>query len=322
MIFGKNPRQVESLKLDTNEGYALWRAYTDMNLSIGHMSHLNNYIHDTDFLVYLSKTIEDLKKECHTVEKLMQKYSIAGPEPAVEKHKTAGNSEILNDQDSAEILYRFMRQDVNSMALSLKYPPTNDDIWLFMAGLTKSALYRIDNHIKYMKLKNWLIEPPLYPYVPPDNHEKVATNEIVLLWEHLVIRYHSIRKLQNFLTLASDTDLIALLKMTIELNQKNSNTLEDKLVYYGVSLPKHYSNIIVNSKDKTMVTDRFIFGSMAQIIRDAIVLHVSFIQEVVVNDKLRQYFIDLSLGEIDYIHEFNKFGKVKGWLFTTPIFRG
>jgi hypothetical protein len=151
MIFGKNLGQAESLKLDTNECYTLWRVYTDMNLSIGHMSHIRKYIHDADFAVYLSKILKDFKKECHTIEKLMQKYSIAGPEPAVEKHKTVGNSEILNDQDAAEVLYRFMRLDVNLMALSLKYPPTNDDIWSFMVDLTKSALYRIDNLIKYMK---------------------------------------------------------------------------------------------------------------------------------------------------------------------------
>ncbi|WP_161821767.1 DUF3231 family protein [Sporotomaculum syntrophicum] len=321
MIFGKNSRQVESLKLDTNEAYTLWRAYTDMNLTIGHMSLIKNFIHDADFVVYLSKTIEDLKKECHTIEKLMQKYSIAAPEPAVDNNKTSGNSEVLTDRNAAEVLYRFIRLDVNLMALSLKYPPTNDDIWSFMVGLTKSALYRIDSLIKYMKLKNWVNEPPLYPYVPPDNHEQVATNEIALLWEHLIYRYHSIRQIQNFLAFASDPDLITLLKMIIGLMQGNINTLEDKLVYYGVSLPKHYSNIIVNVEDKTIVPDRYLLSSILQVMRNAIVLHVSLIQEVIVNDKLRKFFIDLSLSEIDDLGKITKYGKVKGWVFTTPIYK-
>ena len=67
------------------------------------------------------------------------------------------------------------------MALGLKYTPTDDGIWSFMVDLTKSAINRTDNLIKYMKLKNWLYEPPLCPYVPPDTKEKVATNEISLM---------------------------------------------------------------------------------------------------------------------------------------------
>jgi len=322
MIFSKSSRPVAALKLNTNEAYTLWRAYTDMNLSISHMSLLKNLIHDADFVIYLAKTIEDLKKECQTIEQLLQKFSIAGPEPAVDNNKTSGNSEILTDQNAAEVLYRFMRLDVNLMALSLQYPPTNDDIWSFMVGLTKSALARIDSYIKYMKLKNWLYEPPLYPYVPPDNHEQVATNEIALLWEHLIFRYHSLRQMQNYSTYAADPDFIALLKNAIGLMQENINTLEAKLVYYGVSLPKHYSNITVAVKDKTLVTDRYMLGNMLQVMRNSIVLHVSLIQEVIVNDNLRKFFIDLSLSEIEKLGKITKYGKAKGWEFTPPIIRG
>ncbi len=322
MNFLKNPRQIESEKLDVHEAYTLWRAYTDRNISIGHMSLLRNFIHDADFVVYLSKTIEDLKKECNTIEKLMQKYSIVGPEPAVDKRKTAVNSEILKDQDAAEVLDRFLRLDVNLIALSLKYTPADDGVWSFMVDLTKSAMYRVDNLIKYMKLKNWIIEPPLYQYVPPDNNEKVATNEIALLWDHLVFRYHNIKQLQNYLTLASDPDFMVLLNMGIGFLQKDIKTLEDKLVYYGINLPKHYTNIIVTIEDKTLVDDKFMLGSTIRGMRNAIALHASFIQEVIVSDNLRKFFIDLTLKEIDYLSKFTKYGKVKGWVFPTPIFRG
>ncbi|SFG12777.1 hypothetical protein SAMN05660649_00788 [Desulfotomaculum arcticum] len=84
MISLKNPRQVEAVKLDVHEADTLWRAYTDRNISIDHMTRLKNSIHDNDFSVYLAKILEDLKKECTTIEKLMQKFSIVGPEPAVE----------------------------------------------------------------------------------------------------------------------------------------------------------------------------------------------------------------------------------------------
>ncbi len=322
MNFFKNPGQTKSEKLDVHEAYTLWRAYTDRNISIGHMSILKTYVHDDDFKIYLSKIIEELKKECITIEKLMQKYSIVSPDPAVDKHKTTGNSEIEKDQDAAEVLNRFLRLDVDLMALSLKYTPTNDGVWSFMVDLTKSSIYRIDNLIKYMKLKNWLAEPPLYPYVPPDNIEKVATNEIALLWDHLVFRYHNIRQTQVFSTLASDPDFIVLLRTGVGILQKDIKALEDILVRYGVSLPKHYANITVALEDKTIYGDNYMLATIIRGMRDALALHASSIQEVIVNDKLRKFFIDLTLQEVNHLNKFTKYGKVKGWVFPTPVFRG
>ncbi len=318
----KSSRQIESVKLDVHEAYTIWRSFTDRNASINYMSMLKNYIHDADFVVYLTKILEDLKKECHALEKLMQKYSIAGPDPAVDRHINAGNSEIVMDREAAQVLNRFIRLDVNLAALSLKFTPTNDDIWSFMVTLTKSAINRIDNLIIYMKLKNWLYVPPLYPYVPSDNSEKVAINSITVLWDHLVYRYHNLRQTQVFSTLASDPDLIILLKIGIKILQKNIKVLEDKLIYFGLSLPKSYSNITITIEDKNMLDDKFILNLIRAGMRDALSLHISSIQEVLVNDKLRNFFIDLTLNEIDYINKFTKYGKAKGWVYPAPLFRG
>ncbi|WP_347488544.1 DUF3231 family protein [Desulfoscipio sp. XC116] len=322
MTFFRNPRQIESAKLDVHEAYTLWRAYTDRNISIDHMNHLKNFIHDADFVVYLSKILADLKKESNTLEGLLQKYSIVGPEPAVEKHNTAGNSEIISDQNAAEVMHRFIRLDVNLMALSLKYTPTDDGIWSFIIELMKSAIHRIDNLIKYMKLKNWLFEPPLYPYVPAETKEKVATNEIALLWDHLIFRYHNIRQTQVFASLAADPDFILILNKGIEILQKEMQVIQDKLVYYGVSLPKHYTNITVIPEDKNIISDKYMLNTIMRGMRDAIALHASAIQEIIVNDKLRSFFTSLTFAEIDYLSKFTKYGKIKSWVFPTPTYKG
>ncbi|KAF1085273.1 hypothetical protein SPSYN_01409 [Sporotomaculum syntrophicum] len=322
MNFLKSAGQTEALKLDVHEAYTLWRAYTDRNASIHHLSMLKYYIHDADFNVYLTKILRDLKKESNTLEQLLQKYSIAGPEPAVDKHKAAGNAQLELDQEVAQVLNRFIRLDVNLMAFSLKFTPTNDDIWSFMVELAKSAINRIDNLVIYMKLKNWLYMPPLYPHVPPDNHEQVAINSITVLWDQLVYRYHNLRQTQFFSTFASDADLIILLKTGIGILQKQIKALEDKMVYYGVSLPKHYPNVTVNIKDKSIIDDKFILNIIRVGMRDALALHASSIQEIIVNDKLRKFFIDMTLSEIDYLSKFTIYGKVKGWVFPTPVLLG
>jgi len=318
----KSARQTEALKLDVHEAYTLWRAYTDRNASIHHLSMLKNYLHDADFVVYLTKILEDLKKESNTLEKLLQTYSIAGPEPAVDKHSAAGNAQILLDQEVAQMLNRFIRMDVNFMAFSLKFTPTNDDIWSFMVELAKSAINRVDTLVIYMKLKNWLYVPPLYPYVLPDNPEKIAASSITALWDHLVYRYFNLRQTQVFSTLVADPDFVILLKMGIAVLQKDIKALEDRLVYYGVSLPQHFSGITVNVEDKAITDDKFVFNIIMGGMRDALALHASSIQECIVNDQVRKFFIDLTLSEIDYLSKFIKYGKVKGWVFPTPVFRG
>jgi len=317
----KSARGTEALKLDVHEAYTLWRAYTDRHASIHHLSMLKNYLHDADFVAYLNKIIEDLKKESNTLEQLMQKHSITGPAPAVDRYKTAGNSQIAIDQEVAQVLNRFIRLDVNLMAFSLKFTPTNDDIWSFMVELAKSAINRIDRLIKYMKLKNWLDEPPLYPYVPPHNHEKIAANATTILWDHLVYRYLNLRQTQLFSTLVADPDFALILKMGTAILQKDIKALEEKLIYFGISLPKPFSNITVHVEDKTSTDDKFVFNIIMGGMRDALALHASSIQECIVNDQVRKFFIDLTLGEIDYLNKFIKYGKVKGWVFPTPVFR-
>lgn len=322
MLSLRNPRQVESIKLDVHEAYTLWRSSTDRNITIDHMNYLRNFIHDRDFLLFLTRIIEELKKECHSLEKLLQKYSIIGSEPAVEKYNAAGNSEILRDQDAAEVMYRFLRLDVNLNALSLKYTPTDDGVWSLMVDLTKSAINRVDRTIEYMKLKNWLYEPPLYPYVAPNTNEKVATNEIALLWDHLIFRYHNLRQTQVFSTLASDPDLMIILKKGVDILQNDIGALEDKLVYYGVALPRHYTNITASIENKTVIDDKYMLNAVMRGMRDAIALHASAIQEVIVNDKLRKFFIDLTGDEIDFLSMFTKYGKLKNWVYATPVYKG
>ncbi len=323
MLFFKNPKKVESVKLDVHEAYTFWRALLDRYISLEHLGHLKNCIHDDDFVIYLSKYLEDIREETILLVKIMQKYSIVGPEqPAMEKHNVVVNSELISDQEIAEVMYRFSRLNVNLLSLSLKFTPSNDELWPIMVDLAKKSINRINNIIKYIKLKNWVSEPPLYPYVPPKTTEKVASNEISLLWDHLIFRYHNLRQTQIYTTLASDPDFIVLLNLGIKILQKDIKAIEDKLVFYGVALPKHYTDVTPAVEDKTLMEDKYMLNNIMRGMRDALSTHASAIQEVIVNDKLRKFFIDLTFEEIDHLGKFTKYGKVKGWVFPTPAFKG
>ena len=322
MPFFKNPKKMETEKLDVHEAYTIWRILVDRYASLDHLSHLKNYIHDNDFLIYLAKYLDDIREETGIIEKTMQKYSIVGPEqPPSETNKVTVKSEVIKDREIAEVMYRFSRLDVILMSLSLKFTPTNDKIWSLMIDMVKTSINRIDNMIKYFKLKNWLYEPPLYPHVPSDVTEKVAANEISLLWDHLIFRYHNIRQTQVFATLATDPDFIVILNLGVKILQKDIKALEDRLLFFGVTLPRHYTSIIPVVNDKTLLEDRYMLNTIMRGMREASATHATAIQEVVVNDKLRKFFIELTFSEIDYLRKFTQYGILKGWVFSTPVYK-
>jgi len=109
--------------------------------------------------------------------------------------------------------------------------------------------------------------------------------------------------------------------MGVWILQNDAKALEDKLVYFGVSLPKHYTNITVSPEDKTIVSDKYLLNTIMRGMRNAIALHTSSLQEVIVNDKLRKFFMDLTYNEVSYLGKFTKYEKVKGWVFPTPAFK-
>lgn len=54
---------------------------------------------------------------------------------------------------------------------------------------------------------------------------------------------------------------------------------------------------------------------------NATALHGSSIQEFIVNDQLRNFFIKLLFEEIDLINKFIKYGKLKGWIQNIPMYK-
>ncbi|NLZ94081.1 MAG: DUF3231 family protein [Firmicutes bacterium] len=306
-------------KLNIASSHILWRSLVDRNITIEHFNVLKNFVHDKEFKDFLENTVKDYKNEAGKLFNLLNKYSITSPEPSPRNQNIKVSSEILNDQDIAEVLLRFMRLDVNILMLGLKEIPTNLEVYNYVAYLAKTAINRVDAYITYLKKKKWIYSPPNYRHAYPEA-EEVAGSTIYLLWDHLIFRYDNIRLTQIFSVYVSDPILKAMLTSGIKILQTEAKSLEDELLYYGVALPKPYASVTVEPQDKDMYDDRFIFNQILRGMQDAVVLHGTSIAEVIVSDKLRKFFIKLTFRELSYIDKMIEYGSSQGWTFITPEF--
>lgn len=55
--------------------------------------------------------------------------------------------------------------------------------------------------------------------------------------------------------------------------------------------------------------------------KDALSLQGAMIGEMIVNDGLRSFFIDLCYEELDLIDKMAQYGKFKGWVINEPVYR-
>lgn len=194
----------EKHKLDVEEAYILWRLLSNRYLFISHIQHLKNFTHDKDFNVVLGKLLNDWRKEAGTLEAQLEKFSLKGAQPPAAGQGAPGNSAIVIDRVTAEVAFAFMRLDLHRMLSAMKDTLVNDSVRDLLFTLLKSALDRVDKFIGYIKVKNWVFYPPLFPHVKPGL--QIAINEVFLLWDHLVFRYNNIRKTQFYAEMTAEPD--------------------------------------------------------------------------------------------------------------------
>lgn len=317
MLFDKKAKVLD--KLNVASSHILWRILVDRNISIEHFNVLKNFVYDKEFKDNVENTLKIYKNEANKLIDLLNKYSIASPEPSPRNQNVKVSSEILNDQDIAEVLLRFMRLDTNILMLGLKEIPTNQDVYDYVGHLAKTSIDRVDAYIDYLKKKKWIYLPPQYRHANPET-EEVAGVAIYLLWDHLMFRYTNIRLTQIFSVYVTDPVFNAMLTSGIKVLQTEAKTLENELLYFGVALPKPYASVTVRPQDKDMFDDRFIFNQILRGMQDAVALHGTSISEVIINDKLRKLFIKLTFRELSLIDQMISYGKSQGWTFITPEF--
>lgn len=322
MLFTKQRDTVENKqsKISTREAHVFWRMLSDTYTVIDQINNAKSFVHDKDFIFYLNKLVADYEKKAKEIEGVLDKLSILGPTPNARSQNVAGNSEINRDKETAKLIFTLMRLHINLLLQTIAEPYINDFLRSFIIRLAKDSLKRFDAFVKYLKVKKWIETPPQYPYTQTYVKDKIGAADVYLIWENLVQRYNDIRQTQVLSSYAADTGLKLLLDTGTNILKKQATDLENKLLYYGVALPEPYTNIVPTPETTELIEDRYIFNTILMGMWNTIALHSMAIQDVIINDSIRNYFINLTFAEIELVEKMSKFGKLKGWIFVPPLY--
>lgn len=307
--------------LGSQNVFHLWNMTVERYFIINQLIHDKNFTHDPDLKYLIENCIRHFQQEIKTLENQLDKYSVKGPTPSIAGVNVGGNFEIERDKITAELLHRFLENNTLELITALRSATLNDKIRSIFFKMAKDSLEELDKYVKYLRFKNWLELPPLYPYSSEYINEEISTSEIYHLWDHLLFRYNGIYHTMILSNFARDADLKLILSSGIKFLEKQAKEIEKILLKFGVYLPERYSDVIPATTSTSMIEDKFIFSSVFNGIQNASYIHGVAFRESLVNDKIRSFFKKLLLEEISFIDRLIKYGKLKGWIEVPPTYR-
>lgn len=306
-------------QLSVQEAYRLWNKTKARYIMINNIQILLTYTHDLDFKYVLKKIKNSYTNQVSILEKELDKYSLKSPEPNRRDVISLSQSEIVNDKFIARNVYSFMQLALSKCMKVIREIIYNDNIREILLNITKEETINFFDFIKYMKSKGWIENPPLYPNIK--GNEIVGANEIWELWDHLYFRYINIYETKIYNSQVNDKDFQLILNKGIRILEKQSTKLENLLINYGVNLPNRLPKNIPTPESKEDFDDKYIFSALLQSMMNSSTIHGFALEELIISDKLMDFFKELLFDEIYFIDKLIRYGKVKGWVANVPIYR-
>lgn len=316
----KNIKKQQQL-VDVRETFNLWDILKSKYDIAEFLSVNYRFAHDLDLKAYITDYLQDIEKNIKILERLLTKYSIQGPSQGRISVNWAGNSEPTRDEMIALQMMIYIQEHIENLLRATRTSVTNDSIRLTLTRILKRSIKNSDRIYKYLKMKGWIETPPIYPNTAPDQIEKISCASVAHLWDHLTYRYDTIRRTKTYLALIKDGDFKILLERGIAELNAQVNILEDQCRKFGITPPKRPPKVIVTPENSEIFTDDQIYRAILEGLQSAGMMHAEALKQCTTNDSIRQLFQSMLLGEIDFYHNFIKYGKVKGWLHPVPAYR-
>ncbi|MFY9394080.1 MAG: DUF3231 family protein [Halanaerobiales bacterium] len=306
-------------QISVQEAHRIWAKAQSRYLMINNLQFLSSFVHDKDFKYIINKLKDSYIEQANLVEKELKRFSIKSPEPNKTDVVSTGITEIASDKQIARLIHNLMKLLLSKCMKIIKEIVYNDNLREIFISITKDEVMKLYNYVKYLKLKGWIEDPPLYPNVK--GKEIIAANEIWELWDHLYYRYLHIQLTKIYNSYVSDPEFSLILTTGITILEKQSKELEKLLINYGVNLPDKHPKNIPTPESKENFNDRFIFNIILDSMMNANTTHGFALMELVINEKLMDLFKELLFNEIYFIDKLIRYGKVKGWIAKVPVYR-
>lgn len=149
----------------------------------------------------------------------------------------------------------------------------------------------------------------------------ISVSEAYLIWEKLLKRYDMVHLTKLWQSNIHDADFRIFVTKILKRFQKEANDLEPILTAHKIPLPPRPPESTSLPSNFQVIEDRFIFRRIFTAIQDFLDAHIQIIASLVTNDTARGLCISFLISELDTFDDLAKFGKLKGWLQTPPVYK-
>ena len=304
--------------VDSREAFNLWDVLRSKYAATEKLMLFEKCTHDVDLAIVLKRMQASIQENINILEKQMEKYAIKSPDQNKSGVGYAGSSQMITDQFVTGETLLYQQEHIENLLKAFSTSITNDAVRGIFKKMLIKTVDQTEYLMQYMKLKGWIETPPLYQNLDPNIAETLTTVEAATLWDHLTFRYDNTRTTETYLTFVNDGDFKSTMEMGLKTLKKQINTLEKELNYFGIPLPKRSSKITLKPKNTEMIFDDHMYRTLLIGLRSVVALHARSLKEVTHNDRVRGIFKKIMQDELDYIDNFYKYGKLKGWFHTIP----
>lgn len=153
------------------------------------------------------------------------------------------------------------------------------------------------------------------------NAPRLDVSEAYSLFSSLTLRYDLIQLLQIYHNFTHDPDLKIIVKTAIdELLEKQVNQIEQQMNKFKMVLPKRAPKSVNIESNSQIITDELIFRHSYLGMQYFITIDVQNATRSITNDALRDMYIGFINFEFKHFGNLTKYGKLKGWFESPPIF--
>ncbi|PKM82075.1 MAG: hypothetical protein CVU89_06975 [Firmicutes bacterium HGW-Firmicutes-14] len=278
-------------EVNVQEAYNIWDLLNSKYFAVEQIQISENFAHDPDLLLFVKDYKKDLMGQIDNIEKKMQEHSIKGVDRPRKGVNTSANTEIFTDQLISESLFLMLQEDVEMYLRAIRTSVTNDSIRKLFTDQAVKGVKNLDRLVKYLKVKGWLNQAPMYPNIPIGTPERIDCGEAFHLWDHLTFRYDNIEQTQIYYEIAHDGDFKTLLKHGLEeVLQEQAGMLEKELLYFGLPMPKRPPKKSVGNSSPECLEDDHMFRMILAGMQGAAILHANALKQCITNDRIRKIF--------------------------------
>lgn len=318
-LFGrtKDPKKM----IDIAEAFNIWDILNSKYMARERLNMWETLLHDQDLKAIVKCGLNSLDENIYILEGLMAENTIKSPDRRRENIDADCSSKIISDEFMALDYLLYLQEHTENLMRSLRTSVTNDTVRRKIKKMSLKTIDETDTLIKYLTAKGWIEQPPLYKEVPPNAKDTISTIEAFNLWDHLSYRYDNIRTTERYLSLAHDSDFKVVIDIGLEKLKNQSNLIKKETTRYGIPIPKEPGIISdVPSAFCETFNDDHLFREILKGLQGAALMHSNSLKNSTHNDRVRKLFKKLLQQELDYIDDFIKYGKSKGWLNPVPTY--